>query len=140
MRSINTEGHFIEWTKYLLRSISPCYQGNSLNLWTFNFLRMLYTWYKFGCDRSIYKGTLLIEKSTFFAVSRLLFKGSHWTYKRFTFMGSSTFDIKLDAIDQYRRALYCLIKVPSSQYLAFCSRDLTVLINISLSSHAIYLF
>jgi len=37
---------------------------------------MHYSWFKFGCDRSITKGTLLEEQSTFSIVSLLLFHGS----------------------------------------------------------------
>ena len=46
---------------------------------------MIYILYKFGCNRSITKGTLLEKESTFLAVSRLLFKWSIWNYKLFTY-------------------------------------------------------
>jgi hypothetical protein len=42
----------------------------------FHSLCVRYNWFKFGCDRSITKGTLLEEQSTFSIVSLLLFHGS----------------------------------------------------------------
>ena len=56
------KGYFTGRTKYLLHCISPSVRGICLTLQTYHLLRTLYTWYKFGCHRTITKVDLLEEK------------------------------------------------------------------------------
>jgi hypothetical protein len=75
--SVYNEGHFTWRTKYLLSCILPSLRGIFLKLHTYHSLHMPHNCYKFGCNWSIMKGTLLEEQSTF-TVSHLLFDGSFW--------------------------------------------------------------
>jgi len=49
-----------------------------MKLHTYHSLGMLYEWYKFGCDQSITRGTLLEEQRISMAESRLQFR---WFFK-----------------------------------------------------------
>jgi hypothetical protein len=62
LRLFNNEGHFTWRSKKFLHCISPSIPRIFLKLHTFHSLHMLYNWYKFGCNRSIKKGTLLEEQ------------------------------------------------------------------------------
>ena len=71
-----------------------------LKLHTYHSLNMPYNRYKFGCDRSITKGILLEEQSTFSTVYRILFKGSYCNSTSNTHCACPTIGISLDAIGQ----------------------------------------
>jgi hypothetical protein len=97
---VSKEGHFIWWTKYLLHCISPTIPWTFLKLHTYHSLRMRYSWYKFGCDRSLTKETLFSEQSTFSIVFRLLFYGAFSIYKPVTHCACSTVGLSLVPIGQ----------------------------------------
>ena len=81
LQSVHKEWHFPGETKYLLHYITPSVRGIYLKLHTYHLLRMLYNWYKFGCNQCTEKGNFLEEQSIFSAVSCLLFHGSISNYK-----------------------------------------------------------
>jgi len=68
------EGHSTCRTNYLLGCISDFIWRIFLKLHTFHSPCMPFMLHKFGLDRSVTKGTLLSEQSTFLAVSQLLFQ------------------------------------------------------------------
>ena len=75
---MNNEGHFTWRTNYLPRCIYLCTWEIFMKLRTIHSLCMCYNWFKFGCNWSIMKGTLLKEQNTFSGLSRLKLDRSLW--------------------------------------------------------------
>jgi hypothetical protein len=69
LRSTKNEGHFNWRTKYSLRCISRPIGGIFLKLHTHHSLWIPYSWYRFACDRSITKGTYLMNKNLLSCIS-----------------------------------------------------------------------
>jgi len=80
---------------------------------------MRYTRCKFGCDRTVRKGTLLEEQSAFWSVSRLLLHEIPWIIILITFRACAINTVISVAIDQLGRTLYLEGEVRFRQYLGF---------------------
>jgi len=85
--------------KVFLLCISPSITWIFLKLHTCHSLSLCYNCYKFGCDWSITKCTLLKEQSTFSTVF-ILFHGSYWNSTPITHCTCTTIDISLVAMSQ----------------------------------------
>jgi hypothetical protein len=110
-----------------------------MKLHTYHSLGMLYKWYKFCCDQSIKRGTLLEEERIFLAESHLQFKRFFFHSTFISHCSCPTIGIGVVAIGQSQRALYLENEVCYRLYLAFSPRDFYETTYLTLTKHALQL-
>ena len=100
LQSVNDKGHFTGRTKYFFHCILSSIPWIFLKFHNYHSMPMPYNWYKFGCDHSITKGTLIGEQSTFSAASCLHFEASFWNFMPITHCACPIIGISLVVISQ----------------------------------------
>jgi len=85
--------------------ISASVGGTFLNIHTYHSLRMRHKLCRFGCDRSLIKGTLLGKLSTYSALPLLAMEGFFLKFISRNFRARSTNEVSLVVLGHYLRGI-----------------------------------
>jgi hypothetical protein len=138
LKSVNNEGHFTWRRKYLFECISPSIRRIFLKLYTSLFRRMCYKRCRFCWSRSIMKGVLLVEQSTYSSVSSLSSQEwCNWNFIPLTSRAWAVIVLSLVEIGQWWKAHYLETKTLFGLYRAFHMSDVNETSYLALSAHAL---